>query len=211
MKLIDAYTKLRQLQLPVLQTQDVAAFLDISINHANKILSRIAEAKQIINIRRGTWVFPDIDPLILPNILTDPFPSYLSLQTALYYHGMISQIPNIIYAVSLARTYRYKTPIATVSVHHIQPTYFFGYKEINNNALLKIASPEKTLIDIFYLSQTKSKLFRSLPEVELPKNFSVRIANSIINKITSVRKRTLVKKKFFEFLDKVSSQKSGDE
>ena len=71
MKLIDAYTKLRQLKLPVLQTKDVAAYFDISVNHANKLLSRIAKTKQIIHIRHGIWVFPDIEPLILPCLLTD--------------------------------------------------------------------------------------------------------------------------------------------
>jgi predicted transcriptional regulator of viral defense system len=200
MKLIDAYSKLRQLKLPVLQTSDVAAYFDIGINHANKLLSRISETKQIIHIRRGTWVFPDTEPLLLPCLLTSPFPAYISLQTALYYHGMISQIPNIIYAVSLARTYLYKTPIASVSVHHIQPSFFFGYDEINNNELLKIAVPEKALLDIFYLSQTKLRLFSSLPEVELPKNFKLSVANKMIDKITSIRIKTLVKRRFAEFI-----------
>jgi len=201
MKLIDAYTKLRQLKLPVLQTQDVAACLDISINHANKVLSRISKAKQIIHIRRGTWVFPDIEPLTLPCLLTAPFPAYISLQTALYYHGMISQIPNIIYTVSLARTRLYKTPIASISVHHIQPSFFFGYHETNNDGLLKIATPEKALIDVFYLSQTKTRLFRSLPELELPKNFSVSAANKIISQITSIRRKTLVQRRFAELIN----------
>lgn len=204
MKLIDAYTKLRQLKLPILQTKDVAAYLDISINHANKVLSRIAEAKQIIHIRQGAWIFPDIEPLILPSLLTAPFPAYVSLQTALYYHGMISQIPTIIYAVSLARTCLYKTPMATVSVHHIQPSFFFGYDEMNNNELLKIATPEKALVDIFYLSQTKSRLFSSLPEVELPENFKVSVANKIIDKISSIRKKTLVQRRFSEFIDNIN-------
>ena len=203
MKLIDAYTELLELKLPVLQTKDVAAYFNISINHANKLLSRISESKRIVHIRRGTWVFPDIEPLILPSLLTAPFPAYVSLQTALYYHGMISQIPNIIYAVSLARTYLYKTPIASISVHHIQPSFFFGYDEFNNDGLLKIATPEKALLDIFYLSQTKSRLFRSLPEVELPKDFKLSVANKMIDKITSIRKKTLVKRRFSEFMDKI--------
>src|SRR3990167_575873 len=202
MKLIEAYSKLRRLNLPLLQTKDVAVYLDISINYANKLLSRIAETKQLIHIKHGTWVFPDIEPLILPCLLTSPFPTYISLQTALYYHGMISQIPTTIYAVSLARTSFYKTPLADESIHHLQPSFFFGYDEINNNELLKIATPEKALIDMFYLSQTKTRLFRSLPEVELPKQFKLSIANKIIGKIPSTRKRTLVKRLFAEFIDK---------
>lgn len=203
MKLIDVYTKLKQLNLPIIQTNDAAAYLGISVNHANKLLSRISETNQVIHIKHGAWAFPDIDPLILPGFLTSPFPSYVSLQTALYFHNMISQIPNIIYAVSVGRTKVYKTPIATVSIHHIHPSFYFGYEEKGVDGLLKIASPEKALLDIFYLSQTKTRLFKTLPEVELPKNFNISVATRMIAKMTSVRKRTLVQHSFSDFIDSI--------
>ena len=202
MKLLDAYTKLRKLNLPAIQTQDAAAYLNITVIHANKILSRLADAKQLIHLKHGTWIFSDTDPLALPNFLTAPFPAYVSLQTALYYHGMISQIPSIIYAVSLARTRVYKTPLSTISVHHVQPSFFFGYEQ-KNNGLLKIAIPEKALIDILYLSPTKSRLFHTLPELELPQSFRIAEAKKIINKISSPGRKTLVERRFFEFLQKV--------
>lgn len=201
MKLIDVYTKLKQLNLSVIQTNDAAAYLDISVNHANKLLSRISKTNQLIHIKHGVWAFPDTDALELPGLLTSPFPSYVSLQTALYFHNMISQIPNIIYAVSLARTKVYKTPIATVSIHHIHPSFYFGYEEKGVDGLLKIATPEKALLDIFYLSPGKTRLFKTLPEVELPKNFKIEVANRMIKKISSVRKRTLVQRSFDEFIE----------
>lgn len=200
MKLIDVYTKLKQLNSPIIQTNDAAAYFNISINHANKLLSRISKTNQLIHIKHGAWAFPDTDALVLPGFLTSPFPSYVSLQTALYFHNMISQIPNIIYAVSVGRTKTYKTPMATVSIHHIHPSFFLGYEEKGVNGLLKIASPEKALLDIFYFSQTKTRLFKTLPEVELPKNFKITVANKMIAKITSIRKRTLVQRSFAEFI-----------
>lgn len=203
MKLIEVYTKLKQLNQPAIQTNDAAAYLDISVNHANKLLSRISQTKQLIHIKQGVWAFDDIDPLVLPGFLTSPFPSYVSLQTALYFHNMISQIPNIIYAVSVARTKIYKTPIATVSIHHIHPSFYFGYEKKGIDGLLKIATPEKALLDIFYLSQTKTRLFKTLPEVELPKNFKISVANKMIEKITSVRKKTLVQNLFSEFINSI--------
>lgn len=205
MKLIDAYTQLRQLQLPALQTQDVAAYLNISITHASKTLSRLADAKQLIHLTHGIWVFPDIDPLALPGFLTAPFPAYVSLQTALYYHGIISQIPNVIYAVSLARTRFFKTPLASISIHHLQPSFFFGYEE-KSNGLIKIAAPEKALLDILYLSPAKSKLFYTLPELELPKTFKRSVAKKMISRITSIRKKTLVEQRFFELLRQIDSR-----
>ena len=201
MQLIDVYTKLKQLNLPVIQTSDAAAYLDISVNHANKLLSRISKTNQIIHIKQGSWIFPETDPLALPGILTLPFPSYVSLQTALYFHNMISQIPKVIYAVSVGRTKVYKTSIATISIHHIDPSFYFGYMEKSVDGLIKIASPEKALLDIFYLSQTKTRLFKTLPEVELPKNFKISVANKMIEKITSVRKKTLVQRNFSKFIE----------
>lgn len=203
MKLIDVYTQLKQLNLPVIQTNDAAAYLGISVNHANKLLSRLSETNQVIHLKHGVWVFPDTDQLVLPGFLTSPFPSYVSLQTALYFHNMISQIPDIIYAVSVGRTKVYKTPIATISIHHIHPSFYFGYVEKGVDGLLKIAYPEKALLDIFYLSQTKTRLFKTLPEVELPKSFKISVANRMIAKISSVRKRTLVQRSFSEFIDSI--------
>lgn len=201
MKLIEIYSKLKELKISIFQTKDVAAYFNISINHANKILSRMSAINQIIHIKHGTWIFPETDPLLLPSILTAPFPTYISLQTALFYHDMITQIPNTIYAISLARTHKYQTRIGSISIHHVQPSFFFGYEEINHHGLLKMATPEKALLDIFYLSQTKSRLFHSLPEIELPKNFRLAVANKMINQITSIRKKTLVKNRFYELID----------
>lgn len=199
MKLIDVYSDLRKLGLHALQTQDVAAHFGISVTHASKLLSRLAMAKQIVHLARGVWVFKDIDPLSLPQFLTAPFSSYISLQTALYYYGMISQIPSTIYAVSLARTRMYKTLLANVSVHHVQPEFFFGY-ELREKGMINMATPEKALIDLLYLSQGKTRLFRSLPELEFPKKFKVSIARDMIKSIPSARLRTIVEVRFNSLL-----------
>src|SRR5207245_8518355 len=90
--------------------------------------------------------------------------------SALYHHGIISQIPAVIYVVSLARTRRYKTPLGTFSIHHVGPDFFFGY-ELDETGCVKIASPEKALADMFYFSPTKTRLFVTLPEIELPRRF----------------------------------------
>jgi predicted transcriptional regulator of viral defense system len=194
MKLIEAYSKLRGLDQKILQTKDVSLILKISVSHASKLLSRLTLYKQIVHLGRGRWVFSDIDPLSLPEALTAPFPAYVSLQTALYYHGMISQIPSTIYAVSVARTRLYKTALATVSIHHLQPNFFYGYEKKNN--IVNIATPEKALLDLLYLGTTKTKFFHSLPELEFHKKFNMKKANAIINNITSQRKKTYVKNRF---------------
>ncbi len=194
MRLIEVEQKLLALKQPVLQTSDAAACLKIERSHASKILDRLVKEGRFIRLMRGKWATTQkIDPLLLPEYLTAPFPSYISLQTALFYHGMISQIPPIIYAVTLARTHLYTTPLGTISAHHIQPDFFFDFELING---IKMATPEKALLDVFYLTAAKSRLFKSLPELELPAKFNFKKANAIIQKISSARLRTLVLERF---------------
>jgi len=199
MKLIDAEQKILSLDQPVLQTRDVSALLKIPYAQASKVLSRLVQRGRFVKLMRGKWATSKkIDPLILPEYLTAPFPAYISLQTALFYHGMISQIPHTIYAVSLARTRKYSSHFGNISIHHLHPEFFFGFDMVGE---IKMATPEKALIDIFYLTPAKSSLFKTLPEVELPKSFSIQKANAIIKKISSARLRTIVQKRLMHILE----------
>jgi predicted transcriptional regulator of viral defense system len=201
MKLVDAHAKLLEMKVAVFQTSDAAACLNIDSAHASKLLARLSSSGHLIHLKRGLWAFEErVELLALPEYLTGPFPSYVSLQSALYYHGMISQIPTITYAASIARTERYETPLGIVSVHHVQPSFYFGF-ESTGNGIAKMAVPEKALIDFLYLSPSKSHLFCALPELELPNSFSIKRARRIINRIRSVRRKNLVKRLF----DKICS------
>ncbi|HLB42643.1 MAG TPA: hypothetical protein VJN02_07320 [Gammaproteobacteria bacterium] len=198
MRLIDIEQKLLTLKQPILQTRDVSAYLNIPHAQASKILDRLATAGRFVRLMRGKWATTSqIDPLILPEFLTAPFPSYVSLQTALFYHGMISQIPRTIYAVSLARAHYYITSFGSISIHHVQPEFFFGFTRKNQ---INIATPEKALMDVLYLTSAKSNLFKTLPEIEFPKSFNYKQAKTIINKIPSQRVRALVQKRFEKLL-----------
>jgi hypothetical protein len=90
MKLIEAYRMLELVNVAALQTRDEAEVLGINISHASKILERLATSGLVVFLKKGLWAFPKrIDGLLLPRYCSDPFPSYISLQTALYYHDMI--------------------------------------------------------------------------------------------------------------------------
>ncbi|MES2272664.1 MAG: hypothetical protein V4487_00530 [Chlamydiota bacterium] len=200
MRLLDAQAKLLALKQDVLQTSDAAACLDTTIPHASQILRRLSKSGFFIPLARGKWAcHATIDPLLLPEYLTAPAPSYISFQSALYYHGMISQIPDTIYAASLARTRQYKTPIASISIHHIQPNFFFGF-EIAPKSKIKMATPEKALLDVLYLSSVRSFLFSALPELEIPRGFKSKEALKMIEKIPSPRMRTQVYKKLQRYI-----------
>jgi predicted transcriptional regulator of viral defense system len=192
MRLVDAHAQLLAMGQPNFSTVDASVCLGIGRGHASKVLARLSEAEHVVSLRRGIWGFRDrIQSLSLAQHLTAPFPCYISLQSALYYHGMISQIPSVTYAVSLARTRRFNTPLGIVSVHHVDPSFFFGFKPAGDQGA-QLAVPEKALLDVLYLSPTKTRLFRVLPELELPKSFKIAEARRMIRRIHSLQRRTLV-------------------
>jgi len=195
-----AYERLADLGRPVVRTSDVAAALGESVYAASKTLARLARARLVRPIRHGLyWIGRGaIDPNVLPEYLTDPYPSYVSLQSALYLHGMIEQIPQVIYVVSLSRTARIRTRIGMYSVHRVVPQLFGGYDVHPSGA--KIATPEKALVDIAYLSSNKTRLFKSLPELDLPRAFRKRAAGEWIQALPSAKSRAVVERAYAELL-----------
>lgn len=201
MTLSEALGKIKALAQPVFRTADITVALNIQKSHASKLLERLTQHGHVIRLKRGLWAIPErLEPLALGPHLTAPFPSYVSLQSALYYHDMVFQIPEVIYCISLARTRTYKTPVAMISVHHIAGSFFFGYEERGTNHV-RMALPEKALLDLLYLGQSTSRLFAGLPEVELPAQFSIKRAYSMIRKIVDSRRRSFVLNRFERLLD----------
>src|SRR3954471_15510113 len=96
----EALGRLRKLRTSFFTTRDIAAALRVTPAAANMVATRLATNGLLVHIARGRWALGQkVNPLALPQYLTAPYPAYISLQTALFHHGMISQIPQVIYAV----------------------------------------------------------------------------------------------------------------
>jgi predicted transcriptional regulator of viral defense system len=195
---------LRRLGVPALDTADAAAALGLSTAAASQTLARLARVGLIRSVRHGTWWLQDtLDPLRLPEYLTAPLPSYVSLQTALHRRGLIEQIPEVVYAVSLARAARLKTKVGTFSIHRVAPEVFGGFEETERG--VKLATAEKALFDFAYLSSGRSRLFTRLPELELPRGFRRKELARWLAKIPSERSRTLTVRKLDALLAKAGA------
>jgi len=190
--LLDVLAAVASMGTPAFTTRDAAACLGVPNGHASVSLARLAAGGHLLRLRRGVWGVPGrFDAMAVPEYLTAPLPAYVSLQSALYLHGMISQIPAVTYAVTLARTRRYATPLGVVSLHHVQPTFFFGF-DGHSDSGGRLATPEKALVDFLYLTPARSRLFRALPELEWPPTFRVSVARRIVRRIEPTRRRTFV-------------------
>ncbi|HKZ32714.1 MAG TPA: MarR family transcriptional regulator [Vicinamibacteria bacterium] len=94
MNAASALAHLQALGKRVVTTNDVTLALRVERSAATQTLKRLAAAGLLKKIRHGLWaVDPSLDPLLLPEHLTAPFPSYVSFQSALYLRGMLNQVP----------------------------------------------------------------------------------------------------------------------
>lgn len=202
MNLLAAYQKLKVLA-PTFLSKEAAGILNLSTSHTAVILSRLAKMQTIVHLSRGRWAYSDTtDPLLLPNILTHPMLSYISLYSALYYHGMIDQIPHTVFAISNGKTKVFNTPLAKVSIHAINPTLFTGYDTYGKNSLL-MATPEKALFDTLYLAPAKSGFFKRLTEIELPGKFNTTLLEPWLCQIKNKSRWRNIE----NFLEKILSKK----
>jgi hypothetical protein len=92
---------------------------------------------------------------------------------------------------SLASTRRIETAIGTFSVHRLSPEFFGGYAT-DPGTEVKLATPEKALLDVLYLTATRSRLFACLPELEIPPRFDLRECRRWIARIPAAYRRTMI-------------------
>ncbi len=119
-------------------------------------LSRWVKAGKIYQLRRGIYaIAPPYQrrqphPFLVANHLQKA--SYVSLQSALSFYGLIPEVVNITTSVSTGRPERLETPLGTYEFRHIKTELLFGYRmaELGEQSAL-IATPEKALLDLIYL------------------------------------------------------------
>lgn len=187
-----ALAKLRQQYVAAFTTRDAATLLSVSINAASKLLDRLDVVGLVTRVMRGRWVIPDkFNRLGLPELVAGQ-PAYVSLQSALSYHGMIDQIPSAVYGITCGRGGTIKTPLGRVSLHHVGPIFFCGYTTPTEIGWLKIATPEKAVVDLLYLRMTSLGDFKGLPEVAWPKGFQWSIAQRYARITPSKARRALI-------------------
>ena len=134
-------------------------------------LSRWVKSGRILQLRKGLYaiappyrkVIPH--PFLVANQLQKA--SYVSLQSALSYYGLIPETVNAITSVSTGRPEQLLNPLGTFIFRHIKTNLLFGYHNIViDNQNVFIATPEKALLDLIYL-QPGAQSFNYLSELRL--------------------------------------------
>lgn len=91
-------------------------------------------------------------------------PSYLSLTTALSYYNLTPEAVFTQSSISTLKTASFKTAYGNFEYKNTKPALFFGYRLIKLNGLtIKMAEPEKMILDYCYLIKPESiEHFKSL-------------------------------------------------
>ena len=112
----------------------------------------------IKKVRKGLYVLTTVAGKIDPVVLAEKIyaPSYLSLEYALNYYGIIPDIPGTYTSVSTRKTENFKNEFGNYSYQQIKKELFIGYESVESDfSSYKIATPEKALLDYLYLNRNK--------------------------------------------------------
>jgi predicted transcriptional regulator of viral defense system len=130
---------------------------DVNPREIHRQLSRWRQAGKIYQLRRGLYClappFQKVNPhpfLVANRLLPG---SYVSLQSALAYYGMIPEYVPVTTGITTSRPAQWETPLGVFDFRHIQVDFFDGYRfvDLGENQRAFIATPEKALLDLVYL------------------------------------------------------------
>lgn len=121
-------------------------------------LSRWVKGGRLLQLRRGlyavapTWRKVEPHSFLVANRLQRG--SYVSLQSALAWHGMIPEHVPVVTSVGPSRPETIRNPLGTFQFQHLSDGLLFGYSrvEVSPRQFAFVASPEKALLDLVHLT-----------------------------------------------------------
>lgn len=145
-------------------------FSIFTLNDVNKLKERVYHHRliewqkkgYIKRISNGVYMFSEVklneDKLFyIANRLYEP--SYVSLEAAFSYYSLIPEVVYTITSVSSKKTTSFKTNYAAFNYRKVKSNLMFGYTLIRmDNINIKIAEPEKAILDFIYLNSEINSL-----------------------------------------------------
>jgi predicted transcriptional regulator of viral defense system len=130
---------------------------DVDPQGIRRQLSRWTDAGRLYQLRRGLYALaPPFQkdrphPFLVANRLV--LGSYVSLQSALAYYGLIPEAVPVTTSVTSGRPGRWDTPLGAYEFRHLQTDLMIGYRwlKVTDREFAYVARPEKALLDLIYL------------------------------------------------------------
>lgn len=143
-------------------SQELANLFPDSSNLRHSLVKRALASGDIIQIKRGLYYLAprfqkkSINPYTFSQLIYGP--SYISLESALSWHGWIPEAVYGITSVSLKKSKTFKTPIGCYSYIRVPQKILFNLvKRVTdkNGNIFFMAHPLKALLDYLYIHKKK--------------------------------------------------------
>ncbi len=121
-------------------------------------LNRWQRRGLILKLRKGVYLLNKRDRQVEPSsmYLANQLyvPSYVSLEYALSFYGLIPERAHSVTSVTTKKTLRFSNSVGSFSYRHVMPSAFRGFKIIKdqNDMDIFIAEPEKAVVDFLYFT-----------------------------------------------------------
>ena len=122
----------------------------IQVHSLRVELMRLVKKGILKRICKGYYANPFNPPSIEEIATQIYYPSYISLESALSYWGILSQMPRILTMVTIKLPYKMKTGFGIIEYRQIKKEYFWGFIRKDNYF---IAEKEKALADYIYFNR----------------------------------------------------------
>lgn len=188
--------KIKEKKLYIFSAKDIRALFGVSAVAVSGLLHRYQKRGVISQIKRGLYVLPD--NLLPEGYISNKlyYPSYVSLEFALSYHGVI---PETVYEVTSVTTkarrrFEIESLGKVFSYRKIKKAAYTGYEvQKQKGVSFNIADAEKAFVDANYLRLiSRQKPISRFHKEKLSKDKALRYAKLFNNsKLTSIIKTTL--------------------
>jgi predicted transcriptional regulator of viral defense system len=152
--------------IPVFSSASLAKSLDINKERSvYLIIQKLLRSSILEKVGKNCYILvqkPAHQFLIANYYL---MPSYISLESALSYYGILSQFPTEVTSITPLKTTKYVLSNQLFSYAHLKKDLYWGYVKRDDGFL--IATPEKAILDQAYMA---SKGLKTFPKDELDWN-----------------------------------------
>jgi len=132
----------------VFSSKNIQSLWKGSPEAAKIALKRMVERQLVIKLAKGYYALSEnFDIYELANLIISP--SYISFNSALFYHGISFQTSDIVTSVGLL-SYQKKIKKVTFQYYAMKESLFFNLEGIGYKNNLAIALPERAILDSFY-------------------------------------------------------------
>lgn len=163
--LLDKY--LRSWEKPYIQDQDLQAIFAREDTKRYDAVKYALKKGHLFKIKRGLYLInpsyqkQNYDPFEIAQIIYGP--SYISLESALSFHGWIPETVYTTTSVAIRRSKEFRTPIGYFNFSHTPTQYFYNeVSRIESGSVFFIAEPWKALADCIYVYKKKWNSVRDI-------------------------------------------------